>query len=178
MASSGPGAPVRARGVLAAVLLVVLVVAGGCGKDEEEQGEACGMIDRDLVTKLADGREWRDFGVLYRDGRFTDGCTVLVSGDQLLVVTLIDFRDESDAASARTTVLEERAAVVKSCPQDSQAPVTEDEVTTACLRDEELKYTEWNPRRLVRLTLDRTPAVTPSRKCLNSGFATTAERWR
>jgi hypothetical protein len=163
MSSSTSMARSWVRAVLAGVVLVLLGTASACGGDEDKAPTtACGLIDAKLVSKLADGRDWTDVGTLYRDGKFRDGCTVLVSGDQILLVTMVDVRSKSDAAPARGTVVGERANAVKACPQSTQAPATEDRVTTVCLRDEELKYVEWNPRRLIRLTLDRTPAVTPT----------------
>jgi len=146
-----------------AVLLTLLMLAGACGKDDDKApAEACGLIDRELVSKLADGREWHDFGKLYRGGRFTDGCEVISRDERLFMVVLIDFRGSVDALPARRTVLEERRALLRTCPGSKPAPVTEDSVTTGCDRAEKLYYVEWNPRRLVRLTIYRQPGLSVS----------------
>ncbi len=147
----------------AIVLLMLQLVATACGKSEDEAPKAaCGLIDRDLVSKLADGREWHDVGKLYHDGKFSDGCEVTSGGEQLLVVTWIDFRGSVDAMPARRTVLEERRALRRTCPRTTPAPVTEDSVTAVCLSERKLDYNEWNPRRLVRLTIFRLPGVSVS----------------
>lgn len=146
--------------------LALLVVASGCaaglGEEDSESPAACGLIDRDLVSALADGRDWTDAGKLYRDGKVSDGCAVLVSGQQLLLVTLVDFSGSDHAASARQTLLAEPDAFQRTCPGTIPAPVTEDSVTSVCLSERKLDYNEWNPRRLVRLTIDRTPGVSLS----------------
>ena len=148
----------------AIVVLMLQVVATACGKGEDEAPKAaCGLIDRDLVSQLADGREWHNFGTLYRDGRFTDGCEVISRHERLLLVVLIDFRGSVDALRARRTVLEERRRLLRTCPGSTPAPVTEHSVTTECLSDEKVYYVEWNPRRLVRLTIYRQPGLSVSR---------------
>jgi hypothetical protein len=153
-----------ARRVLVAVVLLLLAVANGCGKSEEKApGAACDLIDRDLISELADGREWHDVGSLYFDGRFRDGCDVVSQNKPLLVVTLVDFRGSVDADPARETLLEERRALQRTCPGTAQVPVTEDTVTAECLSERKLDYNEWNPRRLVRLTIFRQPGLSVSR---------------
>jgi hypothetical protein len=82
---------------------------------------------------------------------------VLVADDQFLLVTLVDFRGPGNAAEARRTVLQERRALQRTCPQILSPQVTEDNVTTACDRERKIDYTAWNPRRLVRVTLDHSP---------------------
>jgi hypothetical protein len=147
------------------MVLVLLAGATACGKSDDEVPEtACALIDRDLITKLADGREWHDVGTLYREGRFRDGCEVVSRSQPLLLITLIDFRGSVDAAPARQTLLKERQALLKSCPGTTPVPVTEDSVVTECLSERKLDYNEWNSRRLVRLTIFRQPGLSVTRE--------------
>ncbi|MET0766559.1 MAG: hypothetical protein ABWY50_02840 [Aeromicrobium sp.] len=163
MMPSKPESRSWARAGLAAVALMLLTVTGGCGKDEEkEPADACGLIDPELVSDLADGRDWKDVGSLYSDGRFGDGCTVLVSGEQLLLVTLVDFGEAGNVDTAKQEVLKERDAYARTCPDTTQPPVTDDSVTSVCLSERKLDYNEWNPRRLVRVTIEQTPGVSLS----------------
>ncbi len=158
-----PGTRLFARTGLVAAVLVLFMAATACGKeDDKEPSSACGLIDADLITELADDRDWHDVGKLYRDGKFTDGCEVVVSGQPLLIVTLIDFDREEQAASAKQTLTTQRENSERTCPETTQPPLTEDSVTAACLSEQKLDYDEWNPRRLVRLTIDQTPGVTLS----------------
>jgi len=163
MLRSRSGTRSRVRGGMAAVLLLLLLATTACAKEEEkEPAEACGLIDPELVTELADGRDWNDVGTLYRDGKFTDGCAVVVSGEQLLLITLSEFDSEERAASAKQTLTAQRQRFEQTCPDTTQPPVTDDRVTAACLTEQKLDYDEWNPQRLVRLTIDQTPGVTLS----------------
>ncbi len=163
MTPSTPATRSWARGGLVAVALLVLTVAGACGKDEQkEPAAACGLIDPELVSDLADGRDWKAVGSLYRDGRFGEGCTILVSGEQLLLISLVDFGEAGNADSARQQVLAERDAYARTCPGTTPASVTEESVTSVCLGERKLDYNESNSRRLVRVTIDRTPGVSLS----------------
>lgn len=60
-------------------------------------------------------------------------------------------------------MFEERSRLLRTCPGSTPAPVTEDSVTTECLSAEKFYYVEWNPRRLVRLTIYRQPGLSLSR---------------
>lgn len=152
-------APTRTRLAAAAVALVAgTSLFTGCGKDEKPEAElVCDLINPALVDQIADGRRWRAVGSLYYDGRFRDSCTVLASGDQLLTVTLFDYHDReaSVGQEARAQVVSERTVLAKSCPQTTQAPVSDDQATSECVSEDKIRYASVNPNRLVRVSLAR-----------------------
>jgi len=122
-------APTRTRLAAAAVALVAgTSLFTGCGEDEKPEAElVCDLIDPALVDQIADGRRWEAVGSLYYDGRFRDACTVLASNDQLLTVTVFDYhdRDASVGEEARVQVISERRVLTRSCPDTTQAPVSD-----------------------------------------------------
>lgn len=151
---------------LAAV--VVALVAGitlltGCGADEKPADElACDLIDPAVVDQVAEGREWHAVGSLYFDGRFSDGCTILSLGEQLLTITLIDFHPPNYQEPARSMVLGEATHLAKDCPQTTQAPASADQATSQCVYEDKIRYAVMNPKRLVRVTLHRLPESVPT----------------
>jgi hypothetical protein len=150
---------------VAAALAAGTSLLTGCGTaDEPEAKLVCGLVNPDLVDKVADGRRWREVGTLYHDGRFGDGCTVLASSEQLLTITLFNFRDRGAtvAESVRAQVLEERTNLTRTCTRTAQAPITADQVSAACVREDKIRYAVANPHRLVRVSLARRFGVVPT----------------
>lgn len=148
----------RTASFTAAGLLLTAALTG-CGGDDTQESDnrACGLIDRDLVTKVAGTDGWRDVGTLYDGTRLGDGCTITVSGRQVVVISLVDFEERSAATTSRRELVAQRDALERTCAGSDQAAPTDDEVTAVCATQEKVTYAAWNPQRLVRVTADRGP---------------------